>query len=156
MALLQGNLGTAIITNVRFVWYAQLNELFNISMPYMHIASVFYIFNVDCASYFCKDYFLQVCLRESKFGTALVLSSSEQSGAYVLGFRMDPLEKLQAIYKEVVSLAKTYSDTPIFGVDYSKSFDFEDNEEKDARELRLIRNFQKLIFKVQLLICFSG
>lgn len=36
----QGNLGTAIITNVRVVWYAQMNELFNISIPYIQIASV--------------------------------------------------------------------------------------------------------------------
>ena len=75
-------------------------------------------------------------MRESKFGTALVLSSSELSGAYVLGFRMDPVEKLQSIYKEVVSLTKTYSDTPIFGVDYYRSFEFEDGDEKDARESR--------------------
>ena len=37
---LQGNLGTSIITNVRVVWYAQMNELFNISIPYIQIASV--------------------------------------------------------------------------------------------------------------------
>jgi Bardet-Biedl syndrome 5 protein len=36
----QGNLGTAIITNVRFVWYANMNDLFNISIPYIQIASV--------------------------------------------------------------------------------------------------------------------
>ena len=39
---LKGNLGTAIITNVRVVWYAQMNELFNISIPYIQIASVSY------------------------------------------------------------------------------------------------------------------
>ena len=37
---MQGNLGTAIITNVRVVWYAQMNDLFNISIPYIQIASV--------------------------------------------------------------------------------------------------------------------
>ena len=36
----QGNLGTAIITNVRLVWYANMNELFNISIPYLQIGSV--------------------------------------------------------------------------------------------------------------------
>ena len=29
-----------MITNVRVVWYAQMNELFNISIPYIQIASV--------------------------------------------------------------------------------------------------------------------
>jgi Bardet-Biedl syndrome 5 protein len=36
----QGNLGTAIVTNVRVVWYANMNELFNISIPYLQIATV--------------------------------------------------------------------------------------------------------------------
>ena len=36
----QGNLGTAILANVRVVWYANMNELFNISIPYLQIASV--------------------------------------------------------------------------------------------------------------------
>ena len=29
-----------IVTNVRVVWYANMNELFNISIPYIQIASV--------------------------------------------------------------------------------------------------------------------
>ena len=29
-----------IITNVRVVWYANMNDLFNISIPYIQIASV--------------------------------------------------------------------------------------------------------------------
>ena len=36
----QGNLGTMIVTNVRVVWYANMNDLFNISTPYIQIASV--------------------------------------------------------------------------------------------------------------------
>lgn len=36
----QGNLGTAIVTNVRVVWYANMNDFFNISIPYIQIASV--------------------------------------------------------------------------------------------------------------------
>ena len=36
----QGNLGTMIITNVRVVWFANMNDLFNISTPYIQIASV--------------------------------------------------------------------------------------------------------------------
>ena len=34
-------------------------------------------------------------IRDSKFGLALVLETSQQSGGYVLGFRIDPVEKLQ-------------------------------------------------------------
>lgn len=49
---------------------------------------------------------------------ALVIESSELSGGYILGFRIDPIEKLQEIQKEIGSLHKLYSSTPIFGIEY--------------------------------------
>ena len=36
----QGNLGCFILTNVRLVWYATMNEYFNLSLPYIQIAEV--------------------------------------------------------------------------------------------------------------------
>ena len=36
----QGNLGTMIVTNVRVVWYANMNDFFNISIPHIQTASV--------------------------------------------------------------------------------------------------------------------
>ena len=51
-------------------------------------------------------------------------------------YRIDPVEKLQAVYKEISSLHKTYSETPLFGVDYSKSDEYEDVEETEARKSR--------------------
>ena len=63
----------------------------------------------------------QVRTRDSKFGMALVIESSESSGGYVLGFRVDPQEKLDQLYKEISSLHKIYSDNPIFGVDYNRT-----------------------------------
>lgn len=41
-----------------------------------------------------------------------------QSGGYVLGFKIDPVDKLQDALKEINSLHKVYSANPIFGVDY--------------------------------------
>lgn len=38
--LVQGNLGSFIVTNVRLVWFADMNETFNVSLPYIQIASV--------------------------------------------------------------------------------------------------------------------
>ena len=35
-----GNLGTMVVSNVRVVWYADINEAFNVSMPYITIESV--------------------------------------------------------------------------------------------------------------------
>ncbi|XP_018877764.1 BBSome complex member BBS5 isoform X3 [Gorilla gorilla gorilla] len=73
----QGNLGTFFITNVRIVWHANMNDSFNVSIPYLQI-----------------------------------------SGGYVLGFKIDPVEKLQESVKEINSLHKVYCASPIFGVDY--------------------------------------
>ncbi|XP_029837273.1 Bardet-Biedl syndrome 5 protein homolog isoform X2 [Ixodes scapularis] len=53
----QGNLGTFHITNVRVVWHANMNESFNISLPYVQVAAI--------------------RTRESKFGKALVIETSE-------------------------------------------------------------------------------
>lgn len=33
----QGNLGTMYLTNVRVVWHANMNELFNISLPFIQV-----------------------------------------------------------------------------------------------------------------------
>ncbi|XP_049629436.1 Bardet-Biedl syndrome 5 protein [Suncus etruscus] len=94
----QGNLGTFFITNVRIVWHANMNDNFNVSLPYLQIRSI--------------------KIRDSKFGLALVIESSQQSGGYVLGFKIDPVEKLQESVKEINSLHKVYSASPIFGVYY--------------------------------------
>ncbi|KAL3831669.1 hypothetical protein ACJMK2_023392 [Sinanodonta woodiana] len=96
----QGNLGTFYITNVRLVWHANINESFNVSIPYLQMKTV--------------------KVRESKFGLALVVESTQQSGGYVLGFRIDPQEKLQATAKEIQSLHRVYSTCPIFGVEFEE------------------------------------
>ncbi|KAL7031990.1 hypothetical protein ACKWTF_007191 [Chironomus riparius] len=56
----QGNLGIFVITNIRLVWYADANESFNISLPYMQITSV--------------------RMRESKYGLALVIQTASTAG----------------------------------------------------------------------------
>ncbi|KAK6640909.1 hypothetical protein RUM44_012607 [Polyplax serrata] len=85
----QGNLGSFIITNVRVVWFAEMNEHFNVK------------------------------IRESKFGVALVIESVESSGGYVMGFKIDPQERLKAIHREILSLHTVYSKCPILGVEYT-------------------------------------
>lgn len=58
-------------------------------------------------------------MRESKFGAAFVIETSPQSGSYVLGFRVDPIEKMKKLFKEVSSLHRLYSKNPIFGVEFA-------------------------------------
>lgn len=94
----QGNLGVFVITNIRLVWFADSNESFNISLPYMQMVSL--------------------RIRESKYGLALVIQTSPNAGNYVLGFRIDPQERLHEVHKELSSLHAVYSETPNFGVNY--------------------------------------
>eukprot|EP00658_Telonema_sp_P-2_P031281 TRINITY_DN23450_c0_g1_i1.p1 TRINITY_DN23450_c0_g1~~TRINITY_DN23450_c0_g1_i1.p1 ORF type:complete len:284 (+),score=66.67 TRINITY_DN23450_c0_g1_i1:221-1072(+) len=95
----QGNLGTFYVTNVRAVWFADMAENFNVSIPYLQMDSI--------------------RIRDSKFGPALVIETTGSSGGYVLGFRLDPKEKLQELFQEMTSMHTTFSNNPIFGVEYS-------------------------------------
>eukprot|EP00392_Amoebophrya_sp_AT5.2_P011561 g11640.t1 len=96
----QGNLGIFTITNVvRVVWFASLAENFNVSIPYMQIKSIH--------------------VRNSKFGQALVLETTPGSGAYILGFRADPVSHLEEIRKQITKLWKIFSQNPVFGVDFT-------------------------------------
>jgi len=79
---------------VRIVWFAQLTENFNASIPWVQ---------VKC-----------IKVRDSKYGVALVIETSDFSGGYVLGFRSD---KLDAIFQEISRLFKLYSQQPFLGVD---------------------------------------
>ncbi|XP_030374646.1 Bardet-Biedl syndrome 5 protein homolog [Scaptodrosophila lebanonensis] len=94
----QGNLGSFVVTNIRLVWYADANETFNISLPYLQIDSL--------------------RIRESKYGPALVIQTAETGGGYVLGFRIDPAERLSELFKELCSLHSIYTEQPNFGVHY--------------------------------------
>lgn len=102
-----------------------MNDLFNISIPYIQIASV--------------------RLKDSKFGTALVIESSELSGGYVLGFRIDPQDKLDSVYKEISSLHKTYSESPIFGVEFSRSSYYsEDKDQRPVNPITAMESFDEI------------
>ena len=35
----QGNLGVFVVTNIRIVWFAELAENFNVSVPYLQIVT---------------------------------------------------------------------------------------------------------------------
>lgn len=95
----QGNLGTFFVTNVRLVWHANLAENFNVSIPYLQMKTI--------------------KVRDSKFGHALVVETSASSGGYILGFRIDPYEKLSEVYKEIKTLHEVYSANPLFGIKYT-------------------------------------
>ena len=112
----QGNLGTFVVTNVRIVWFANLSENFNVSLPWIQIKGI--------------------RVSDSKYGEALVLEMSEFSGKYVLGFRVDNIKE---VFTEIPQLFQTYSELPFFGVDTV----FEDAE-KNLEEVTIPREEDKL------------
>jgi Bardet-Biedl syndrome 5 protein len=57
-------------------------------------------------------------LRDSKFGKALVLETYSRGGGYILGFRMDPLTRLEEVFRELTKLYALFSTNPNFGVDF--------------------------------------
>ncbi|EGI68660.1 PREDICTED: Bardet-Biedl syndrome 5 protein homolog [Acromyrmex echinatior] len=99
LSIEQGNIGTFIITNIRLVWYADVNYQFNVSIPYLTIGNI--------------------TIRTSKFGPTLVILSTEASGGYILGFRVNPLQQLHITYKEISILRSEFEKFPIFGVEYT-------------------------------------
>lgn len=98
----QGNVGTFIVTNIRVVWFADVNPQFNVSIPYLTVANI--------------------TIRTSKFGPTLVITSTEASGGYILGFRINPLQRLHVLHKEISVLHATFGKSPIFGVDYTLEY----------------------------------
>lgn len=60
---------------------------------------------------------LQVSVRDSKFGEALVFVVRRTSGGYVLGFRADPRERLRPLLTELQALHRAYTEKPIFGIE---------------------------------------
>ncbi len=96
----RGNDGVFHLTNVRLVWHAENSENFNVSIPYLQMRSV--------------------AVRDSKFGRALVVTTTQRSGGYVLGFRVESSEKLEAVHREVEALHRVFTKNPIFGVAFDK------------------------------------
>lgn len=101
-ANLQGNLGVLIATNIRIVWFASMNTGHNVSIPFLQLRS-------------CR-------VRDSRFGYALVIETSVQSGEYILGFRVDPEERLENVCKTIQALHAAYLASPIFGVLFKKEY----------------------------------
>ncbi|KOB79199.1 putative Bardet-Biedl syndrome 5 [Operophtera brumata] len=105
-----GNLGTLLVTNVRVVWYADVNDAFNVSMPYITMESI--------------------AIRDSKFGQALVFVVRQSAGGYVLGFRADPVERLRPLLMELQALHQAYNERPIFGVEMYWDNELAQNKEE--------------------------
>lgn len=65
--------------------------------------------------------FSKFTVRNSKFGQVLVIESTENSGAYVLGFRIDPPNRLKHVLQEIQSLHSTQQRNPELGVSWNSA-----------------------------------
>ena len=48
-----------------------------------------------------------------------MLDTYAKSGGYILGFRIDPHDKLESVLRDVTNFHSLFSRTPIFGVEFS-------------------------------------
>ncbi len=101
-------------------------------------------------------------MRESKFGRALVLETYAKSGGYILGFRVDPQDRISEVYKEIHSLFQIYSVGPIFGVDFTLESEAPNLEQllvpKVNEDTELIddqEDSQAIAVRNSYLLCFS-
>ena len=74
-----------------------------------------------------------VLVRRSKFGLALVLKTSKQSGSLKIGFRMDPEDRLKMIAKRIERLHRVYHTCPLYGVEHAMQSRVRRQQWKGAR-----------------------
>jgi len=74
----QGNLGTFYLTNIRVIWTANLNENFNVSVPYLQMVGIYENFLLFLNNFSNFIYLLKkaVKVRDSKFGVALCIETT--------------------------------------------------------------------------------
>ena len=48
-----------------------------------------------------------------------MLETFAKAGGYILGFRVDPQDRINEVFQEINSLYQIYSVGPIFGVDFT-------------------------------------
>jgi len=94
----QGNLGMLIITSFRTVWFAEVGENYNASIPYLQMKRL-YVSTLQ------------------RFGRALVIETTASSGGYKICFRSHPVDYVESICAHIVNIGKAFYAAPIFGVE---------------------------------------
>lgn len=57
-----------------------------------------------------------------------MIESSESSGGYVLGFRVDPVEKLNSVFEELNNLHMVHSANPDYGIHAYLNYNLTDDK----------------------------
>ena len=69
----------------------------------------------------------------------MVIETFAKAGGYILGFRIDPQDRVNEVYKEINSLYQIYFTAPIFGVDYTIESENASNTNKNVSEFMMPR-----------------
>jgi Bardet-Biedl syndrome 5 protein len=56
-------------------------------------------------------------LKDTKYGRALVVESSPSSGHYLLGFRIDPQERVEELFHRLEAKLLACDEHPYFGIE---------------------------------------
>ncbi|EGD78614.1 hypothetical protein PTSG_01591 [Salpingoeca rosetta] len=92
----KGELGTMVVSNIRCIWYSDLDPRFNVTIPYCMMS--------------------RIAIRNSKFGKALVVKTAKAARSLTIGFRIDPADRLQRVAQKMERLHRVYHASPIYGV----------------------------------------
>lgn len=94
----QGHLGTLHTTNLRIVWHANATPNFNVSIPYLML--------------------LSVQVRPGKTGESLVVETNKFANSYILGFRIEPTDRMNKLAVEIRKLSDLFWERPLYGLEY--------------------------------------
>lgn len=83
---------------------------------------------------------MQMSLRDSKYGTALVIRTSARAGGYTLGFQVENAEDLPKLLQELQSVWQIYSENPEYGTGIA--LELEGMEAKNERAEELLASLQ--------------
>lgn len=92
----QGHIGTFFTTNLRLLWCSDTSAEFNISIPFLQIAAM--------------------RIQDTEFGLSLMVETTASVDSYVIGFRVDPVARLDQLFKECTSLLNAFKAHPNLGV----------------------------------------
>lgn len=98
----QGHLGAFHVTNLRIIWQSLMNDVFNMSLPFLQIQNIM--------------------KQDSKYGKALVFETTTRAGSYMLGFRVDPPEALNHCFQKLTQLWILALKKPTFGISVEEAF----------------------------------
>ncbi|KAM3131554.1 hypothetical protein pb186bvf_016338 [Paramecium bursaria] len=120
--------GTLILSNIRFVWFSNGNELFNFSSPWIAIKSI--------QKKSLKQQWCVVIETHKEFGSA-----------YQVGYYHQQFEQ---ILKEMQKLKEFYQENPIYGIDFQQKGTVQEQKQDIQESVEIINSgYNTNSYKIQ-------